>query len=196
MNSILPALALSDWAPSFDSVSGVFCAIAWFSTALAVILTVISLFAEIGGGDADIHSGDTDTSGGDTGIFSLRAIIGFFLGFGWAGYVVAQSGGSVWAALGASLLTGLVMFGIVAAIIRGICGLKSEVVLDYRALIGKTGTVYVTVPPSGAVGGQVQIAADQLLTLPAVQTGDTPLAAATSVRVTAVSGAVLTVEPL
>ncbi|MGN0868901.1 MAG: hypothetical protein ACI4O9_05170, partial [Akkermansia sp.] len=68
-------------------VRGVLCALAWFATALALLLSLVS---EIGG--VDVHAGDSAAEGGDTGVCSLRAIISFFLGFGWSGFVVAQAG--------------------------------------------------------------------------------------------------------
>lgn len=185
-------MMMQDFMPDWESVRGVFCALAWFSTAVALLLTLVSLVAELGGGD--VHGGDSSAEGGDAGIFSLRAIVGFFLGFGWGGFAVAQGGGSVWAALAAALAAGLVMFALVALCLRLIYGLKSEVVMDYAALVGTTGQVYVTLPPHGEPGGQVQVFAGQLLMLPAIQHGDTALPAQTSVRVLEASPAGLVVE--
>lgn len=65
---------------------------------------------------------------------------------------------------------GAVMFVIVAGMMKLIYSLKSDGTLKHDSLVGLTGTVYVTVPPHGEPGGQVQIAhPSQLLTIAAVQ---------------------------
>jgi Na+-driven multidrug efflux pump len=61
--------------PGFDSARAIFCTIAWAATLLAALMFVISFFTDFDGGDADAAGGD----GADTGMFSFRAVVGFFL---------------------------------------------------------------------------------------------------------------------
>lgn len=184
---------MMDLMPGFDSARAIFCTIAWAATLLAALLFVISFFTDFEGGEADAAGGD----GADTGMFSFRAIIGFFLGLGWGGYLSLQGGGSVALACGIGLGVGVVMFLLVALLIRAIYGLRSDGNISPQSLVGMSGTVYVTIPPHGEPGGQVQVAhPNQLLTLAAVQEGDTPLPAQTPIVVTASIAGQVTVRPL
>ena len=180
---------------ALDTLQGVFGLIAAISTLAAALLFILSLFMDMGDGDVDVHTGDLAGDGGDTTVFSLRAIIGFLLGFGWVGYACADAQMSAVVSVLAGLLTGLVMFALVALIIRGINSLKTDGTLDYNTLVGLNGTVYVTIPPNGETGGQVQVAhPSQFLTLPAVQEGDEPLPINTPVVVTHATTGLLTVR--
>lgn len=198
--SLLPlgaVLDTADFIPDFGSARGIFCGMAWIATALAMVLTIASLFGGVeADGDGDLSSVDSDTGDGDAGIFSLRAIIGFFLGFGWGGFIAAASGCGALVSTLCAVGAGVVMFFIVAFLIRAIYSLKSEHVFDAATLVGKTGTVYVTIPAKGETGGQVQISAGQLVTMAAVQEGETPLPAQTPVIVTAATPQQLTVKAL
>ncbi len=196
LQAIIDTLRSVDLVPDFFSTRGIFCAIAWLSTLLAFGLFILSFFADIfDGGDADM-GGDTGADA-ETGTFSVRACMGFVLGFGWGGFCAAQSGlGPIESSL-IGIAVGLVMFFIVAAVMRFIYSLRSDGTLDHSTLTGYTGTVYITVPPAGEPGGQVQIAhPNALITIAAVQEGDTPLPAQTRVVVTAATSGQVTVRPL
>ncbi len=192
--AVLDYLNSVDLLPDFFSARGIFCGIAWLATFLSLGLLFISFVADAFGGGSD--GGDIGADG-DTGTFSIRACMGFVLGFGWGGYCATQAG---LGAIGASLVgiaVGLVMFFIVAAVMKFIYGLRSDGTLDYSTLTGCTGSVYVTVPPHGEPGGQVQIThPSQLITIAAVQEGDSPLPAQTRVIVTAATSGQVTVKAL
>lgn len=195
LNGISALLKAGDLMPDFTTPRGIFCAIAWVATLLALGLFVISLFADADT-DGDVGS-DADVGNGDTGFFSVRALIGFLLGFGWGGFVSIQTNPSVLVAVLVGFGVGAVMFVIVAGMMKLIYSLKSDGTLKHDSLVGLTGTVYVTVPPHGEPGGQVQIAhPSQLLTIAAVQEGDTPLPAQTRVEVVKATTYLVTVRPL
>ena len=190
LNTAARALNL---VPSLDSAAGIFCILVWISTLLALGLFVLSFFADLGGGDADV-SGDLD---GDTGHFSVRTIIGFMLGFSWGGFVCIQSGMSTAGSVGVGVLVGLFMFLLIAQLMRFIYGLRSDGSLHYKTLVGMKGTVYVTIPPHGEPGGQVQVAhPSQLVTMQAIQYGDHPLPAQTRIIVTEANTLQLVVRSL
>ncbi len=179
--------------PGFDSARAIFCTIAWAATLLAALVFVISFFTDFDGGDTDIAGAE----GADVGMFSFRAVLGFFLGFGWGGYICQQLVGEVMWSCGVGLAAGLIMFMLVAMLIRMIYGLRSDGNITPSSLIGLTGTVYVTIPPNGESGGQAQIAhPNQLITIAAVQQGSEPLSAGTRVVVTDSCVGVVTVKPL
>lgn len=179
--------------PGFDSPRAIFCTIAWVATLLAALMFVVSFFTDFDGG-ADV---DASGAGADTGMFSFRAIVGFFLGLGWGGYLSMQSGAGVAVSSAVGLGVGVVMFLLVAMLIRAIYGLRSDGNISPASLVGMSGTVYVTIPPRGEVGGQVQVShPNQLLTIAAVQEGDAPLPAQTPIIVTAATAGQVTVRPL
>ena len=189
-------LRAAELMPHFDSATGIFCAIAWFATILGMGLFVLSIFS---GDSADLSSGegfDAGIEGGDAGLFSLRAAIGFMLGFGWGGYVAMRGQDSVFIAIFAGLGLGLIMFFLVALVMRFIYRLRVDGTLQSATLVGMHGTVYVTIPPHGEPGGQVQVShPSQLLTMQAIQMGDTPLATHSRITVLEVSGMTLIVKP-
>ena len=190
--SILNAAKLM---PDFTSARGIFCAIAWLASFLSLGSLVLAFFSDFTGGDTAAPSGDSVD--GDAGIFSLRAAIGFLLGLGWGGYVATQCGYSTGASILIGLVLGLILFFIVAGLMRLIYSLKSDGSLNYASLVGRTGTVYITLPPRGEPGGQVQVShPNQLITMPAVQMGDTPLPAQTRIIVEEASTLQLVVRPL
>lgn len=187
---LLMALRAADLLPNFSSASGIFCAIAWIATIISIIMLVLSLFSDFGGADADVADGDT-------GSLSIRAIVGFSLGLGWGGFIAIQSGAGVGMSILLGVLVGVAMFFVVVGVMRAIYSLKSDGSLNYSSLVGMTGTVYVTIPPHGEPGGQVQVAhPSQLITMPAVQEGDTPLQAMTRIEVVAATTYQLVVRPL
>lgn len=186
---LLDAAAL---LPDFSSPRGIFCAIAWIGTLISAIMFVVAFIADIGGGDLDAGSVD-----GDMGAFSLQAVMGFILGFGWGGYLAVAGGAGVGLGIFVGMLVGIIMFFLIAGIMKAIYSLKSDGSLKYESLVGMTGTVYVTIPPNGEPGGQVQVShPSQLITMAAVQDGDTPLPAQTRIEVVAATTYQLTVRPV
>ena len=194
-NWVVAALRAAELMPDFSSARGVFCSIAWVASLLSLAMIILSFFSDFGGdADADVS---TDGVDGDTGLFSMRAVVGFLLGFGWGGYVAVQSGMGTGGGIAVGLALGLVLFFTVAGIMRFIYGLKSDGSLKYSSLVGMTGTVYITLPPNGEPGGQVQVShPSQLITLPAVQKGDKPLPAQTRIIVVEATTYQLTVRAL
>ncbi len=180
---------LASLMPGFDSAGGLFMLIAWAATFFAVLMCLGSVI----GADADM---DTDTDA-DVGFFSTRSVVGFLLGVGWGGYIALQLGCETGAAVCVGMAVGLGMFLVVALMMRLIYGLRADGTLNYQTLEGLEGTVYITIPPHGESGGQVQIAhPSQLITIAAVQEGDSPLPARTRIVVTKASTSQVTVRAL
>lgn len=183
-----------DLLPDFTSTRGVFCAIAWLATLLSFGTIIMGLFMDSGDGDADVSGGGVD---GDASSFSMRTAVGFMLGLGWGGYIATQCGLNTITSIAVGLVLGIIMFFLVAGIMRFIYSLKTDGSLNYASLVGMSGTVYVTLPPHGEPGGQVQVShPSQMVTMPAVQYGDTPLPAQTRIVVEEATTYQLTVRAL
>lgn len=194
-NWIINILKAAELLPHFDSAVGIFCVIAWSATLISVVMFIISAIADVAdGAEAADAAGDMD---GDAGVFSTRAIIAFILGFGWGGYLTVVNGAGIGLGITVGLLVGLLMFALVALLMKFIYSLKSDGSLKYETLVGMRGTVYVTIPPHGEPGGQVQVShPGELITMPAVQEGDTPLPAQTPIEVVQANTFQLTVRPI
>ena len=134
LSSITDVLRAADLLPDFSSARGIFCAIAWIATLLTLGSMVLSFFMDFGG-DADVDV-PSDTPDGATGAVSVRAIIGFLLGLGWGGYIAVQMGCGVLPSIIAGLALGLLLFFIIAGLMRLIYGLKSDGSLNYAELEG------------------------------------------------------------
>ena len=181
--------------PNFSTTLGIFCAIAWAGTLISVGMFIVSIFADMAdGADAADAAGAVD---GDAGVFSTRAIIAFILGFGWGGYLAVVNGAGAGLGIFVAVVVGMFMFFLVAGLMKFIYSLKSDGSLKYDTLVGMTGTVYVTIPPAGETGGQVQVShPSQLITIAAVQEGSTPLSPQTRIEVTQASTYQVTVRPV
>ena len=192
---ILNLLKAANLLPHFDTALGVFCAIAWTATLISIVMFIISAVADIAdGADAADAAGAVD---GDIDVFSTRAIIAFILGFGWGGYLTVANGAGVGIGVTVGLLVGIFLFFLVAMLMKFIYGLKSDGSLKYETLVGMTGTVYVTIPPNGEPGGQVQIShPSQLITIAAVQEGATPIPSQAQIEVTQATTYQVTVRPV
>ncbi len=96
-----------------------------------------------------------DAGGG--GIFSVKPLTGFLLGFGWAGGIALGSGLGILAATAIAVGSGLSVMGLVVALLRLILGMRSDGTARISDTLHESGTVYVTVPPDRQAGGQVTV---------------------------------------
>ena len=164
---IPPLLFISNLVPDLNSAQGFFYTIACASTLFVILFFAFSL---IGMGLFDFGA---DLGDGSMGAFSFHAILAFVLGLGWGGYISMSLGAELLLALLAGLLLGLSMFFIVGYLIKVLSRLQVDGNLKRETLVGIQGTVYVTIPPHGEVGGQVQLNHPSgMLTMSATQDGD------------------------
>jgi membrane protein implicated in regulation of membrane protease activity len=121
---------------------------------------------------------------GSVGFFSLRSIVGFFVGFGWAGVIAFKAGWGVAGATGAAFGAGVIVMALIYLLVRLLYAQRSSGNIRMENAVGKTGRVYLSIPASGVHGGQVQITFQgQMLTLPALTKGAEPIPTGTAVIV-------------
>jgi membrane protein implicated in regulation of membrane protease activity len=194
MNTLLLA-DIDSWWAGLAGAHRFFLLVGITSGIVAAFLTIGGLVG-FGHDAPELHVDHGDSS--DTSeAFSLRAITGFFLGFGWIGAIAISSGSSVIVASLCALAAGATMMFGVTALLRSMKRLRSDGTVKITDAVGATGSVYVTIPPAGAPGGQIQVTfKNRNETMPAVQTGSEALPAGTRVRVTAVQDRTLIVERL
>jgi hypothetical protein len=124
---------------------------------VAIILMVLAIFGMEHDDAVDaIAAGDVDHDGGG-GIFSIKPLTGFFLGFGWIGGMALNHGSTLLVATVLAFLAGSGMMSMIVFMFRAILNLKSDGTARIDDTVGAIGTVYITLPPSKASGGQVVV---------------------------------------
>jgi hypothetical protein len=191
---------MTEWWHTLDTAGQVFWAIALFGS-LALAFQIILMLVGLGGhdlivGDADL-SGAGDHSSG-LAFLSVRTVIAFFAGFGWAGVIADDAGLSVPLASGIALVAGLAMMATVFWILRRMMSLTCTGTLDYRNAVGQTASIYITVPAAMAGPGQVEVLVQsRLCTVQAMTRATAALPPRAKVRVVElIDRNTLLVEPL
>ena len=150
-----------------------FCAI--FGTtifAIQFILTIIG-FGH-GGEDADGNGipdeleaqdasdiGHVDASQAEdvmhVNFFSLKSIMAFIAFYGWGGLCFKHLG---WGGFAIALLSGIVMMVIISVLIALLLKMQQSGNITPKDFIGKTGSVYLSIPGNRSPGGKATIKLD------------------------------------
>ena len=147
------------------------------------VLFVQMIFILLVGGDVDFDLGEVGEGGG-TGIFSVRSIGSFFVGFGWTGAMLLEKGYSVGVATLGGAIMGSIILSAFLAMMRWMQSLKSDGTIDYKNAIGNIGTVYIPISPRRKGIGQIEVQVQgRLAVVVAVTDDEKKLDARTAVRV-------------
>ncbi|MDZ4288197.1 MAG: hypothetical protein U0984_09570 [Prosthecobacter sp.] len=190
---------MTSWWASLTDGAPIYWCIAIFASVLQVLLLLGSFL----GGHFGVDHGDAgpDTSGGDSGgvkILSLRVLVAFFVGFGWAGVLGLRQGMSGVSTAFAAMTAGVIFMALLFFTLRFLIAMRDDGTLNYANALGLEGQVYVTVPAARSGPGQVEIMLQgRLITATAVTDAATPLPPRLPITVTAVEAAnLLVVQPL
>lgn len=186
-----------DWWNALSLAKSIFYGIGIAAAGMAFLLAILAFIGLEAHEAADaIDSLDAHDAGG--GIFSVKPLTGFFLGFGWTGGLAMDAGLSGFAALACATAAGGAIMAVVVMMFRTILAMRSDGTVRIGDAVGAIGTVYVTVPPGHAAGGQVIVNfKGRQETYAALQAGPTPLAGGEKVRVReVVDTRTVLVEPL
>jgi len=187
-----------DWWNALSLAKSIFYGIGIAAGGMALLLAILA-FIGLETHDAvdALDSLDAHDAGGG-GIFSIKPLTGFFLGFGWTGGLAMDAGLSGFAALACGVGAGGAVMAVIVGMFRLILGMKSDGTARIDDAVGAVGTVYVTVPASHRTGGQVIVNfKGRQETYAALQAGTTPLAGGDKVRVReVVDTRTVLVEPL
>lgn len=146
---------IDSWS-ALPAAQQVFFGIGGLAGAVSVVLGVMSVVGLEHHDVVDLpDSIGWDAGGG--GIFSVKPLTGFLLGFGWAGGLVSASGLGILASVSIALGSGLAVMGLVVSVLRLILGMRSDGTVRIADALHAPGTVYVTLPPSRQAGGQVTV---------------------------------------
>lgn len=162
---------MSDWWLTLTIAQKIFWCIAIPFSLLFVFQTILTFIGA--GHDGTEAAGDSDSSvHGDVGIdfqfITLKNLIAFFALFGWTGVACLSSGMKIFPSVAIAFIAGLVMMLIMASLIYFMGKLADDGTLKIRNSVGKSGTVYLPIPPKRGGTGQVQIKVQGLQTLDAM----------------------------
>jgi hypothetical protein len=147
---------VSQWWDELNLARQVFYGIGVIAGFMAVILAILAVIG-MEHHDAVDAIGAADSGDGGGGIFSVKPLTGFFLGFGWGGGLALDGGLGMIAATIIAVLSGGTLMAIIVAMFRAIHGMRSDGTARIEDALNATGTVYITLPASKAPGGQVVV---------------------------------------
>jgi hypothetical protein len=116
------------------------------------VLFVAYVIYQLSGGD-DLDAPD------DAGLIflSFRSLTAFGMFLGWTGLVVLKQGGSLYSAILAGVLAGVVAVWLAYLLIRWLLKMQSSGTLDMANAVGCQGVVHLIVPAKGQGKGKVSI---------------------------------------
>ncbi len=132
------------------------------STLVLIVQFVLTLIGIGDGADSDFDVDNADFDGeADFGegfgfhFFSFRGLVAFFAVMGWTGYALLSNGVKEWLSIVIAVAAGLLMMALVALAFYYMSKLQSSGNIDIRNAIGKSGTVYMTVPANRGGSGKI-----------------------------------------
>lgn len=151
-----------EWFKDFGPLEWTYFVLACIGT-LFLLIQIVLMIVGADSGDADL---DTDTDGDgafdthtDTGmsLFSMKGLTAFFAIGGWTGIVMLTSGIKAGISVAVSVVAGLAAYIVVWLVIRMILKLQEDGTVQYAGAVGKTATVYVSVPAKRSGRGKVTL---------------------------------------
>ena len=151
----------------------------------------------------DGHAGDSHDQGSHHGsswlfgVISFRTLVAASAFFGLAGLASDSAGYSLPLQLVFSTGSGVAAMFAVHYLVKQLGRLNQDQTLRVQRALGQVGTVYIPIPAQKASSGKVQLVLQsRIVEYEAITSGDEKLPTGAKVRVVAVRGSVLEVEPI
>jgi len=174
----------------------------WSIALVGSLILVITLILTFIGGDVD-DIGDVDTDiESDTGIgfqfITFKNLVGFFTIFGWSGIACIDAGLSKPITIIISIVCGLIMMTIMAAMFYYMRKLNDSGTLDFNNAKNAVGEVYLTIGANRSKMGKAHVRIQGALReLEALTDSEIELKSGTVIKVKDVTdNGILIVEPL
>ena len=187
-----------EWYTTLELFPKIYWGIALMGSLIFLIVLILTFI----GGDAD-DLGDVDaeidTDGGIGFQFiTFKNLIGFFTIFGWTGIACIDAGLSKPVTVIISLIAGLLMMAIMAAMFFYMRKLNDSGTLDYKNAVDAIGEVYLTIGAKRSKIGKAHVRIQGALReLEALTDAETDLKSGTVIKVNKVTdNGILIVEPL
>jgi len=153
------------WYGSLAPMMQVFWACAIVASAVFLIQMVLTMLG-MDSNDVDVGFDVSDFSGvgdstmdmgGGLSLFSIRNLVNFFMGFGWAGVSLGDTiGHNFWLVL-VSVAVGVCFVLMFFYIRKQTLRLESNGAFDIRRTLHRTANVYLRIPAQGEGQGKVQV---------------------------------------
>ncbi len=168
---------IKEWWEGMSAVQHLFMFAAIPATLILAIQTLMLLFGlGDGGGDADFDADAADVQDGgfdahedfsncdsahdldgDLRVFTVRGFVAFFAVFGWTGSAMLSGSMPVWFAAIAAFFAGAAAMVVIALIMKSMLKLQQSGNINNRNAVGKSGVVYITVPPQRSGSGKINL---------------------------------------
>lgn len=146
------------WYDSMPLLLQVFWGCAIISSAVFAVQMVLTLMGiDSSDMDVDFDGGDTLDLGGGLNLFTIKNLIGFLVGFGWAGvsfYGYIES--PVLLTL-LAFVVGCLFVAMFVLIYRQTRRLEHNGAFNVNDVVGKTVSVYLRIPSHGQGKGKIQV---------------------------------------
>ena len=134
----------------------------WIITLVgSLIFLIVVIMTFVGADGAEDFEGADASIDADTGIefqfISLKSLIGFFTIFGWSGIACIDADLSKPITVLISVVCGLIMMTILAAMFHYIKKLTDSGTLDYKNALNAVGEVYLTIGANRSRMGKVSV---------------------------------------
>ncbi|MCR4769435.1 MAG: serine protease [Bacteroidaceae bacterium] len=137
----------------------------WGCSIVASLIFVIQLILTLIGMDhsditVDFDGSDTMDLGNGINLFSIKNLVNFFLGFGWAGVCLYNSISSSLLLILVAFLIGCAFVGMFIIIYKQTRKLEKNGAFSINDCLGKSASVYIRIPAGCTGKGKVQISID------------------------------------
>ena len=144
-----------DWYSSLELVLKVYWGIAIFSSTLFIIQTIMTFVGLDSGGDVDADAGFHIDSPFD--LFTVKNLINFLLGFGWAGVCFYGVIGSLFWLNVLAVMVGLAFIALFFVTIKQFMKLSVDKTFKMADVVGKTADVYLSIPAGKSGKGKIHV---------------------------------------
>ena len=157
--------SFANWYSAMEPMQQMF----WGCAIVASVVFLIQMLLTLIGMDghdvdtsfdvADFGDVDSDTmdTGGGLSLFSIRSLVNFFVGFGWAGVSLREPIGNNWLLVVAAVGVGCLFVWLFFYIRKQTRKLEANGAFNIRNCEGKTANVYLRIPGNGKGKGKIQI---------------------------------------
>ncbi len=146
------------WYESLDTLLQVYWACAGISSLIFIIQFVLTLIGmDSVDMDVDVDAGDTLDLGGGLSLFTVRNVVNFFVGFGWAGISLHSSIPNPLVLTLVSTVVGLLFVVLFFLLRKQILKLETNGAVSIQQCEGKIADVYLRIPAAGEGKGKVQV---------------------------------------
>lgn len=152
---------MADWYNALSVLEKVYFYIGCIASFFLVVQIIIMCFSGFGP-DIDVDGDGLIDADADTGvsILTTKSITAFCAVGGWTGLLMCSIEGlHVAVAIVVSLAAGLAAMAVVVLFMKLMMKLQCNGLLETEKLVGKTATVYVSVPPSREGRGKITMTA-------------------------------------